>query len=124
MITRMSNHYGDDTCSAYAVAGGFIFLAIIREATNGQKSFLQMEESFKHLRSTLQAAGADLDDLVQINLYLKQIEHFSAARDVFRSYFDNEKFPVRMTNTTQFVNPSCLCMLDGIAYKPHPERSV
>ena len=38
------------------------------------------------------------------------------ARDVFFKYFKNG-FPARMSSTTDFVNPECLCMLDGVAYK-------
>jgi 2-iminobutanoate/2-iminopropanoate deaminase len=79
-----------------------------------------MEASFNSLRATLASVGASLDDMVQINLYLKNIEDFRAARDVFYKYFQKDGFPARMGTTTDFVTPSCLCMLDGIAYKKRP----
>jgi 2-iminobutanoate/2-iminopropanoate deaminase len=118
MITRLSNHYGDDTCSAYTAAGDFIFLAHHSGGHERDDIAYQMVQSFESLKRTLHDAGARLGDLVQINLYLRHMEHFSAARDIFRTYFDNEAFPARMTTTSKFVNPACLCMLDGIAYKP------
>jgi len=64
----------------------------------------------------LESVDANLDDLVQINLYLKDINDFNDARDVFDKYFKNG-FPARMTTTTDFISPGCLCMLDGVAYK-------
>jgi 2-iminobutanoate/2-iminopropanoate deaminase len=60
--------------------------------------------------------GASLDDMVQINLYLRNIEDFRPARDVFFKCFQ-DGFPARMASTTDFVDSACLCMLDGIAYK-------
>ena len=68
------------------------------------------------MKKTLESVGASLDDMVQIHLYLKDIEDFRSARDVFYKYFE-DGFPARMSGTTDFVSPSILCMLDGIAYK-------
>jgi 2-iminobutanoate/2-iminopropanoate deaminase len=117
MIKRMPTHCGDETCPSCVVAGDFIFLA---HHTGGHKSgdvVYQMEASFNSLRKTLQSVGASLDDIVQINLYLRSIEDFRAARDVFYKYFQQDGFPARMTTTTAFVSPGCLCMLDAVAYK-------
>jgi 2-iminobutanoate/2-iminopropanoate deaminase len=75
-----------------------------------------MEASFDKMKKTLESVGASLDDMVQINLFLRDIGDFRSARDVFYKYFKND-FPARMASTTDFVDSSCLCMLDGIAYK-------
>jgi 2-iminobutanoate/2-iminopropanoate deaminase len=61
--------------------------------------------------------GGNLDDMVQVNLYLKNIADFRKAADVFSEYFKNGA-PARMT-TTEFVGDGCLCQMDGIAYKPN-----
>jgi 2-iminobutanoate/2-iminopropanoate deaminase len=116
MIQRMPSHYGDDTCSSCVVAGDFIFLAHHAGGFEKEDIAYQMEAGFNDLKKTLQSVGASLEDMVQINLYLKNIEDFRKARDVFYSYF-KDGFPARMSTTTQFVNPSCLCMMDGIAFK-------
>ena len=42
---------------------------------------------------------------------------FSKGRDVFKEYFKNGA-PARMTIVTEFLGESCLCQMDGIAYKP------
>ena len=69
------------------------------------------------MKKTLESAGAKMNDMVQINLYLRFIEDFDKARKVFNEYFDEENFPARMTTTTDFIDKGCLCMLDGTAYK-------
>lgn len=116
MIRRLPTHCGDDTCSACVIAGDFIFLAHHAGGFESDDIVYQMEASFNSLRKTLESVGAKIDDIIQINLYLKNIEDFSSARDVFYKFF-RDGFPARMTTTTDFVDPSCLCMLDGIAYK-------
>lgn len=121
MIKRMPTHCGDDTCSSCVKAGDYIFLAHHAGGHDKNDIVYQMETSFESLRRSLESVGASFDDMVQINLYLKNIEDFRSARDVFYKYFKNG-FPARMTTTTDFVTPSCLCMLDGVAYKPEIDK--
>lgn len=116
MIKRIATNCGDETCPSCVVAGDYIFLAHHAGGQDKNDIVHQMEVCFERLKTTLELVGASLDDMVQINLYLKDIEHFRQARDVFYKYFKNG-FPVRMATTTDFVSPGCLCMLDGIAYK-------
>ena len=115
MIKRMPTHCGDETCPSCVVAGDFIFLAHHAGGFDSDDVVHQMEASFDRLKKTLESVGASLDDMVQINLFLRDIEDFRLARDVFFKYFN--EFPARMTLTTDFVDSACLCMLDGIAYK-------
>ncbi len=70
------------------------------------------------MEKTLNQAGAALSDMVQINLYLKTLEDFDQARAVFCEFFAAGGFPARMTTTTAFLDAECLCMIDGVAYKP------
>ncbi len=116
MIKRIDTNCGDDTCSSCVVAGDYIYLAHHAGGHDSNDIIIQMEASFESMNQTLESVGASLDDLVQINLYLKNIEDFRVARDVFYKYFKNG-YPARMTSTTDFVSDSCLCMLDGVAYK-------
>ena len=116
MIIRMPTHCGDETCPACVVAGDFIFLAHHAGGFESNDIVYQMNICFEKMERTLKSAGASLEDMVQINLYLRHIEDFRPARDVFFKYFKNG-FPARMASTTDFVDAACLCMLDGIAYK-------
>lgn len=116
MIKRMPTHCGDETCPACVVAGDFIFLAHHAGGFEADDIVHQMHACFGALAKTLASVGAGLDDMVQINLYLRNMEDFARARDVFFEYFGSE-FPARMTTKTEFLDAACLCMLDGVAYK-------
>lgn len=115
-MLRLQSHYGDETCSSCVIAGDYIFLAHHAGGHDRKDIVYQIEATFESLKSTLESVDACLDNMVQINLYLKNIEDFKAAKDVFYKYFKNG-FPARMTTTTEFISPNCLCMIDGIAYK-------
>lgn len=116
MIKRKPTHCGDETCPSCVVAGDFIFLAHHAGGFHSDDVVVQMEACFDKMKKTLESVGASMDDMVQVNLVLRYIGDFQAARDVFYTYFKNG-FPARMGSTTDFVDSSCLCMLDGIAYK-------
>jgi len=119
MLKKMSTHYGDDTCSSCVVAGDFIYLAHHAGGFDKKDIEHQMRAAFEGMRKTLSSVGAALNDMVQINLYLKDLSEFSRARDVFYEYFDKDNFPARMSLTTDFFDKNCLCMMDGVAYKPN-----
>ena len=65
----------------------------------------------------LDVAGATLNDMVQIHLYLSDLLDFEGAIEIFDEYFDKDCFPARMTSTSKFLDEECLCMIDGVAYK-------
>lgn len=117
MIKRMPTHCGDDTCSSCVIAGDYIFLAHHAGGHDKKDIVYQMRKTFESMKKTLASVGATLDDVVQINLYLRNIGDFRLAADVFREYY-KDGAPARMTATTEFVGETCLCQMDGIAYKP------
>ena len=116
MVQRIPTNCDDETCPSCVVAGEYIFLAHHAGGFESNDIAYQMKASFDRLEETLKSVGSSLDDMVQIHLYLKKTEDFTTARDIFYTYFKNW-FPARMTSTTNFLSPSCLCMLDGVAYK-------
>ncbi|WP_312431365.1 RidA family protein [Lacrimispora sp.] len=117
MIRRMPTHCGDDTCSSCVIAGDYIFLAHHGGGHDKEDIIHQMQKTFESMENTLASIDATLDDVVQINLYLRDIKDFRLAADVFKEYFKNGS-PARMTTTTEFVSENCLCQMDGVAYKP------
>ena len=113
----MPTHCGDETCASCVVAGDFIYLA--HHAGGFEKNDIkhQMKVTFENAKKTLESAEASLNDMVQIHLYLKNLDDFDGAREVFYDYFDKGCFPARMTSQTQFLDDDCLCMIDGVAYR-------
>lgn len=122
MIKRMPTHCGDKTCPSCVVAGNYIFLA--HHAGGFEKNDIshQTRVAFEAIKNTLATVGATLDDMVQLNYYIKNTEDFRAGRDVFTEYFPNGA-PARMTVVTQFLDDNCLCQIDGIAYKRNEENN-
>ena len=118
MIKRMPTHCGDETCSSCVVAGDFIYLAHHAGGFDKQEIAHQMRAAFESIKRTLASIGGTLDDMIQINLYLKNKEDFGGAREVFCEYF-NKEYPARMTIITEFLDERCLCQIDGVAYKSH-----
>ena len=117
MILKMPTHYGDDTCSSCVVAGDFIFLAHHGGGQDVQDIVHQTRATIESIAHTLSTVGATLDDIVQLNFYIKNVSDFRKGADVFREYFKNGA-PARMTVVTEFIGSGCLCQMDGIAYKP------
>jgi 2-iminobutanoate/2-iminopropanoate deaminase len=54
----------------------------------------QAEVTFADLQTTLEAAGANLGNVVLIQIYLTSLEHKPMVDDVYKRFFE-EPFPVR-----------------------------
>ena len=117
MITRIPARNGDDTYSQCVIAGDYIFLAHHAGGFDVRDIAHQTRACFESLKRTLEGVGATLDDMVQINYYIRSADDFDRGAEVFREYFRNGT-PARMTHITGFLDDECLCMLDGIAYRP------
>jgi len=121
MLKKMPTHCFDETCSACVVADNLIFLAHHAGGLDQKDIVHQMRAVFERAKKTLSSVGATLNDMIQINLYLRDLADFDGAIEVFSEYFDQGCFPARMTLTSDFLDAECLCMIDGVAYKPQPD---
>ena len=120
MFKKMPTHCGDDTCSSCVVAGDYIFLAH-HSGHNGKNAndiVSQVRSTFENIKRTLSTVNATLNDMAELKFYLKNKEDFRKGADVFREYFKDGP-PARMTIFTDFLDDDCLCMIDGVAYKPN-----
>ncbi len=115
MIKRYPTHCNDETCASCVQAGEFIFLSHHAGGFDKNDVAYQTRITFDSMKKTLSKAGASLKDIVQINLYLKDIKDLREACDVFYEIFENEA-PARMTTTTDFFDSNSLCMMDAVAY--------
>ena len=64
----------------------------------------QTRQSILNIKYVLNAAGAELDDVVKINTYLTNLDDFEKYNEVYKEFF-KEPLPVRTT---------CGCKLKGI----------
>jgi len=110
------------TFSSCTVAGDFIFTSHIGGFLDDQGQVLegitpQTAQCFSNLKKILAAAGATLDDVVKVTVYLKDPRDFEEMREVYRAIF-LQGYPARMTATSRFVDPRCRIQIEAIAYKP------
>ncbi|HEB87449.1 MAG TPA: RidA family protein [Gammaproteobacteria bacterium] len=63
------------------------------EMVEGDMS-VQIHRVFDNLQAVCRAAGGDLDDIVKLNVFLIDLNHFPLVNEVMTSYF-NEPYPAR-----------------------------
>jgi 2-iminobutanoate/2-iminopropanoate deaminase len=56
----------------------------------------QCRQALENIRTCLQAAGCDLDDVIKVNAFLTDLGNFPAFNDVYREYFE-VPYPARST---------------------------
>jgi 2-iminobutanoate/2-iminopropanoate deaminase len=100
--------------SSAVVAGDHVFLGLHRGF--GDSFSEQFESTFDHLKGTLAELGLTLENLVKVNVWLKHINDLPEMERLFNNHFGQDKFPARMTSTTEFIDADCLLMIEGVAY--------
>ncbi len=102
-------------------AGDYIFVSgQVPKDENGVMFSGTIEEETKHcieaVRRALQAAGADLQDVVKATVFLEDARDFGRYNGVFAKYF-SEGMLARTTVEARAVI-STRIEIDAIAYKP------
>lgn len=116
MIKRRVGHSGDKSLSGYVTAGDFTFLA--HHGGNLAPTITeQLRACFNHLQETLDEIGTTKENIVQMNLYLKDFKDIQQAEIVFLEYFGDTP-PARTTIETNFYEDKMLCQIDGIVHTP------
>ncbi len=72
MVKKMPTHCGDDTCSSCVIAGDYIFLAHHGGGQDVDDIVHQTRATLESMAHTLSTAGATLDDVVQLNFYVRR----------------------------------------------------
>jgi 2-iminobutanoate/2-iminopropanoate deaminase len=100
--------------SSAVAAGDFVFIGLHRGF--GDDFPTQFNDTFSYLKKTLGEFNLTLKDLVKVNVWLRDIKDLREMEKRFNDFFEKEKFPARMTSTTEFIDDDCLMMIDGVAY--------
>ncbi|MEQ8695612.1 MAG: RidA family protein [Bauldia litoralis] len=79
----------------------------------------QTRATIENLRRSLQSAGADLGDLVEITGYLVSMADFGGYNEVYNAHFAAGDGPARTTVAVhQLPHPHYLVEMKGVAWKP------
>lgn len=86
---------------------------------NGRKLMTieeQTEQTFKNLGETLAQIGLGFEDIIVLDVLLRNITDFNGMHSVWVKWFPKE-FPTRSTMTTDFYDAHCLIQVHGVAYR-------
>jgi len=73
----------------------------------------QIHRVFRNLRAVATAADSSLDDLVKLNVYLIDLNHFSKVNEIMSSYF-RQPFPARAVVGVASLPRGAMVEMDGI----------
>ena len=77
----------------------------------------QTHQVFKNCQAALALAGASLEDVVKVGVYLTDVNNFAAMNAVYREYFPGSP-PARTTVGVPLARLGLLIEIDMVAYAP------
>tara|TARA_Y100000389_G_scaffold78202_1_gene75002 strand:- start:637 stop:1038 length:402 start_codon:yes stop_codon:yes gene_type:complete len=75
----------------------------------------QTIQTLSNVVSVLKEGGADINDVVKCNVYLKDMNNFQIMNEEFAKLFSNNP-PARTTVQTPMAEPEMLVEIEAIAY--------
>ncbi len=78
----------------------------------------QTEQVCKNIKSAIEAAGGTLDDICRLDVYLRNMEHFSKVHEVRGKYFNPPLPSSTMLEVSKFVHPDMLIEITAIGVIP------
>lgn len=75
----------------------------------------QTRQVCKNLKAAVEAAGGTLDDVVRVDVFVRNIEHFNQIHAVRREYFPQSPPASTMLEVSKMVSPEMLIEINAIA---------
>jgi reactive intermediate/imine deaminase len=75
----------------------------------------QTRQVCENIKSAVEAAGGTMDDVVRVDVYVRNIEHFESIHKVRREYFKAPPPASTMVEVTKMVSPEYLIEINAIA---------
>jgi reactive intermediate/imine deaminase len=106
-------------------AGGFIFVAgtlgtkpgSFELVSGGAKA--ETRQTLENVRAILRAAGAELSDVVKVNVFITDMARFGEMNEAYLEFFPSEP-PARITVGCSALALGAFVEIDCVAYKPRP----
>lgn len=77
----------------------------------------ETRRTLDNIRSILQAAGAEIEDVVKCSVFLTDVRNFAEMNEVYEEYFGKAK-PARTTVQAVLPAKGIKIEIDCVAYKP------
>lgn len=74
----------------------------------------QTKQAFTNISSILQASGSNLNSIVKVTVFLREMSDFKQMNEVYASFFSDNP-PVRTTVAVSGLPKNALCEIDCIA---------
>jgi reactive intermediate/imine deaminase len=78
----------------------------------------QTRQVCENIKAAVAAAGGTLDDIVRVDVYVRNMEHFDAIHAVRRQYFKPPAPASTMVEVNKFTSPDYLIEINAIAVLP------
>jgi reactive intermediate/imine deaminase len=75
----------------------------------------QTRQVCENIKSAVETAGGTMDDVVRVDVYVRNIEHFDKIHKVRREYFKAPAPASTMVEVTKMVSPDYLIEINAIA---------
>jgi reactive intermediate/imine deaminase len=75
----------------------------------------QTRQVCENLKRAVGAAGGTLNDIVRVDVFVRNIEHFDAIHQVRREYFDTPAPASTLLEVAKMVSPEMLIEINAIA---------
>lgn len=80
---------------------------------------LQTRQVCENLKAAAEAAGGSLDDIVRVDVYVRNMEHFPIIHKVRREYFKEPVPASTMVEVSKMVSADYLIEISAIAVLPN-----
>ena len=78
----------------------------------------QTRQTCENLKLAVEAAGGTLADLVRVDVYITDMNHFSTIHKVRAEYFPKDPPASTMVEVSRFVSPDAMIEINAIAVLP------
>lgn len=79
---------------------------------------VQTRQVCENLKAAVEEAGGTLDDIVRVDVYVRNIEHFAKIHAVRKEYFTGISPASTMVEVAKMVSPEYLIEINAIAVLP------
>jgi enamine deaminase RidA (YjgF/YER057c/UK114 family) len=122
-LRQPNGHFSHAT--AIAASGKLVFISgMTARMVDGTIAGLgdvevQTRQVCENVKAAVEEAGGTLDDIVRVDVYVRNMEHFDVIHKVRREYFKAPAPASTMVEVCKFTSPDYLIEMNAIAVLPN-----
>ena len=122
-LRKPNGHFSQAT--AIAAAGKLVFISgMTARMADGTIAGLgnvevQTRQVCENVKAAVEEAGGTLDDIMRVDVYVRNMEHFDTIHKVRREFFTGIAPASTMVEVCKFTSPDYLIEMNAIAVLPN-----